>query len=217
MQSRHRPADPVRPRLPALLAAGTVGYALGAAPSARVAARVSGRGRDPSREGTANPGGVNTARLLGPRWGAAVTAADVAKGWLAAFVGRRFAGETGANLAAVAAVVGHCHPPVGRGGKGVATSVGQVLGTFPAHLPVDAVVAAVGTRLPVGPQRAWTAVTVSSLVWVAVSAVAWRRRWPSGIRGVSVGPAVPVGALGTSLVIGARFRAGAGRAAEAGP
>lgn len=168
---------------------------------------------DPARDGTANPGALNTAHLLGPRWAAAVTIADVAKAWLATLVGRRLAGETGANVAGAAAVVGHCHPPVGPGGKGVAASFGQVLGTFPAFAPFDAVIAAAAGRLPWRRHRSRGAVTVSSLVWVAAAVVGWRRGWPSGRRSTPLGGAVVVASAVSSLVIARRFAVGAARVA----
>ncbi|MEM8709300.1 MAG: glycerol-3-phosphate acyltransferase [Actinomycetota bacterium] len=184
--------------------AALAGFLLGNLPSAAIATRLAG-GDDPTEAGTGNPGGMNTAHVLGPRWGAAVGVADIAKGVVAARVGGRLAGPVGANVAATAAVVGHCHP-VGRvGGKGVATSIGQVIGTAPAYLPLDIAAAAVTSKLPVFRHRTRGATVAASAVWVATT-TAWRlRRWPNP-GGPAVTWALPAGALVSSAVIALRFR-----------
>jgi glycerol-3-phosphate acyltransferase PlsY len=137
-----------------------------------------------------------------------VTAADVAKGAAAARFGGRLAGPAGANAAAVAAVVGHCFPPARSGGKGVATSIGQVLGTFPVYLPLDLAVGASTASLPRFRQRTRTAAAVASAVWVTAATVWWRRGLPNP-GGVTPTVALPLGAIATSAVIAVRFAAGA--------
>ncbi len=127
-----------------VLAAGVVGYAAGTFPSADVASRLAGPARDVRGEGSGNPGALNAAAVLGPRWGVAVLIADLAKGAAAGALGRALAGDTGAYLAATAAIAGHIAPVWNgfRGGKGVATSAGACLAVFPAYFPIDAGVAA---------------------------------------------------------------------------
>ncbi|MCQ3808613.1 MAG: glycerol-3-phosphate acyltransferase [Acidimicrobiia bacterium] len=66
---------------------------------------------------------------------------------------RALAGPAGTNLASTAAVGGHCIPLGLTGGKGVATSIGQVIGTFPIYLPLDAAVALATSALPLKPRR----------------------------------------------------------------
>lgn len=193
---------PVRP-----LAAAVAGYVLGAFPSADLAARLAG-GADLRRTGTHNPGAMNAAHVLGRRWGIAVSCADVGKGLGAARLGARIAGPVGANLAATAAVAGHCFPPGRTGGKGVATSVGQVAGTFPAYLPVDIGVGVATLRIPGLRQRTRTATMVASAVWVACATLAWRRGFPNP-GGVEPTAALPAAALASSLVIAGRFATGA--------
>lgn len=105
--------------------AGLVGLGLGNVPSAGIAARMAGGGHDLVTEGTGNPGAMNSSHVLGKRWGAAVSAADIANGAVAA-AGRRIVGSEGASVAVTAAVVGHCHPLGHSGDKGVATSIGHV-------------------------------------------------------------------------------------------
>ncbi len=160
-----------------VVTAATTGYAAGLVPSADVAARLASRGRVDLREhGSGNPGGANALAVLGPRWGSAVMAADIAKGAVASRIGHRLAGDVGQHVAGVAVAVGHCYPvPMGgRGGKGVGCSVGQYLATFPAYLPIDvAVAAAVASGR--WRQRAFAATAASSVVWVAASALWWSR------------------------------------------
>ncbi len=191
-----------------LLAAGLVGLALGNFPSADIAGRLTGR--DLRSEGTGNPGAMNTGHVLGRRWGAAVVAIDVGKGLLAARVGNRMAGPTGANLASTLAVVGHCHP-VGRpGGKGVATSVGQVAGTFPLYLPVDIGVALATASLPISRSRTRTATSAASLTWIGFTTFWWRKRLrnPGGVVPTA---ALPIAAIVSSAVVARRFAAEAER------
>lgn len=121
-----------------LLSAAVGGYLLGTAPSSDVACRLATGGSvDLRSSGSSNPGGMNARRVLGRRVGAAVVAADIAKGVAACGWGRWSGGDLGAHLAGVAAVIGHCYPLWTRfhGGKGVATSFGQCVYTFPAYNP----------------------------------------------------------------------------------
>jgi len=183
------------------------GYALGSIPSADIANRFSRAADDSDLRtvGSHNPGALNAARSLGKGWGAAVFVTDVAKGVAAAAVARRISGSNAANLACTAAVVAHCHPASGRtGGKGVATSIGQVLGTFPRYLPLDAAVAAGAAALPRWTQRTWAGTAVASMVWVASATAAWSRGWSTGIdERAPIG--LPVAAAISSAVIARRF------------
>lgn len=102
-------------------------YFLGAiSPAAVVAAR---RGADLRAAGSGNPGATNVARVLGTRWGVMVGVLDVVKGALPALAGLWLLGRPAAYLVALAAVIGHVTSPFlrGRGGKGVATSLGVLL------------------------------------------------------------------------------------------
>lgn len=189
--------------------AAAIGYAAGLLPSASLAARAASGGQvDLRASGTGNPGGANAAAVLGRRWGYAVMAADIAKGAVACRVGRRIGGDTGQHVAAVSAVVGHCYPVTHgfRGGKGVATSVGQCLMTLPAYVPIDLGVA---TLVAAGPwrQRAFPATMAASATWVAASIVWWRRQLPNAWGG-SVTVAHPVAAAASSAIIATRFLEG---------
>ncbi len=195
-------------------AAIVAGYGLGTFPTAYLAGRLARRGApvDLRSSGSGNPGGLNVAKTLGSRWGAAVTAIDVAKGAAAAEVGRAVAGAAGANLGAAASVVGHCFPvwSRGRGGKGVGTSGGQVLATFPAFFPVDVAVAAAVVKLWPGRYRTIASMVASSSTWVVASVLAWRRAWPTG-RGRATASLPVSAAVGAGVVVG-RMLAGARRA-----
>lgn len=206
MPRRHAPPASPRTNAPRLVAAAAIGYAAGLLPSATLAARAASGGEvDLRQAGSGNPGGANAAAVLGRRWGYAVMAADIAKGAVACRVGRRIGGDTGQHVAAVAAVVGHCYPVTHgfRGGKGVATSVGQCLMTLPAYVPLDLGVA---TLVAAGPwrQRAFPATMAASATWVGASIVWWRHQLPNAWGG-RVTVAHPVAAAASSAIIATRF------------
>lgn len=102
-------------------------YLLGAVSPAAMLARW--RGVDLRASGSGNPGATNVGRALGARWGVLVGALDVVKGALPAAVALAVVDRPAAYLVAAAAVVGHVTSPFlrGRGGKGVATSLGVLL------------------------------------------------------------------------------------------
>ncbi|MDJ0770264.1 MAG: glycerol-3-phosphate acyltransferase [Ilumatobacter sp.] len=190
----------------AVWAAG-LGYLLGTVPTADIVARrVSGGAVDLRASGSGNPGSANAANVLGARAGAEVLAGDVGKGTVACLLGRAAAGPLGAHVAGTSAVVGHCYPVwTGfRGGKGVATSVGQCLATFPAYFPIDAVVAVATAAVPRWKQRAFAATAVSSVCWVAGGLVWWRRGWPN-LWGPRPTASLPLAAAVSSAVIAQRF------------
>lgn len=92
--------------------------------------------------GSKNAGATNTFRILGKKAGWAVLGIDVAKGILAASLPRFLLFETTLSdenflllqlSAAFTAVLGHVFPIFAgfRGGKGVATSLGIVIGIHP--------------------------------------------------------------------------------------
>jgi glycerol-3-phosphate acyltransferase PlsY len=195
-----------------VVAAGGVGYALGAMPGAKLIASRVGAGHDLTAEGTGNPGAMNASHVLGKRWGAAVMAADVSKAAAAGRLGTVLAGDLGAHVAATAAVAGHCYPPGRPGGKGVSTSLGQVIATFPAYLPIDVGVAVGTSALPWFRQRTRVATTTASVAWVGCSFLWWKRKLPNP-GGVTPTAALPIAAAVSSAVIAVRFRADAEKVA----
>jgi acyl phosphate:glycerol-3-phosphate acyltransferase len=118
-----------------LASAAVVGYLVGAVSPATLLARR--RGVDLAAAGSGNPGATNAGRVLGRRVGVLVGLLDVAKGALPA-AGFGLADGRAGMVAGLAAVVGHVTSPYlhGRGGKGVATSAGAVLGSHPVLVPV---------------------------------------------------------------------------------
>lgn len=111
--------------------AAVLGYALGAVNPAAIIARIFHV--DLRQQGSGNPGATNVGRVLGPRWGVLVGALDILKGFIPAFVFGIIGGQTAGEVAGLAAVLGHITSPYlkGRGGKGVATTLGAVLGVQP--------------------------------------------------------------------------------------
>ena len=194
------------PNLIRLLSAAAGGYLLGAVPSADIASQiVTGGATDLRTSGSGNPGGTNARRVLGRRAGIAVTTADVAKGTAACIWGRRRAGDLGAHVAGVAAVAGHCFPVFTRfrGGKGVATSFGQCLYTFPSYALLDIAVATSVARAPYLRRPALVAVFVSSAAWLLASVLWWKRGLPN-LWGPRPTAALPLANAATVLVIGSR-------------
>jgi len=199
--------------MPRVLKAALTGYLLGTIPSADLAAnaaakRSGGAAVDVRTDGSGNPGATNVNRLLGPKYGLMVMAADVAKGAAAGFLGRAQAGAAGAHVGSVAAVVGHCFPVWNgfRGGKGVATSVGQCIATFPAYAPANLAVAAATTTVP-GLRRdraAFTVTLVSSAVWVGGGVWWWVKRRPN-LWGPRPTVLLPIANAASSVVVIYRF------------
>ncbi len=190
-----------------LVRAAAIGYLLGTIPSADIAAKAAmGRSGDLRTAGTGNPGAANAAKVLGAKWGVGVMVVDVAKGAAASAAGRRSAGDVGAHVGGVAAVAGHCWPVwTGfRGGKGVATSVGQCLMTFPAYVPIDMGVALATALSPRWKARAEAATAAASCTWVTSAAIWGWRRWPN-LWGPPASPALPVAAAATSTMVLYRF------------
>jgi glycerol-3-phosphate acyltransferase PlsY len=192
------------------LGAGLGGYLLGTVSSADIAARIASDGRIDVRDyGSRNPGTMNVLYTLGPRYGVAVAGADIAKGALASFVGGRLAGASGAHLAGVGAVAGHCSPVwrgFGGGGKGVATSAGQCLATFPGYAPIDiAIGICAAAYMPPG-RRALTATVATASAWIVASVVWWRYRLPNAW-GPTPSAALPLASVASTALVLSRFAA----------
>ena len=112
----------------ALLLTALLAYLLGAVPFGIVAARLFGLG-DPRAIGSGNIGATNVLRT-GHRGAAALTLiGDAGKGALAVLLARWALAGDAAQLAALAAILGHLFPVWlrFRGGKGVATWLGTLL------------------------------------------------------------------------------------------
>lgn len=94
--------------------------------------------KDPRSFGSGNPGATNVLRS-GNKTAAIITLlGDAAKGWLAVYlsslaIAANYAPEIALALAAIGAFLGHLYPIfIGfKGGKGVATALGVLLGIQP--------------------------------------------------------------------------------------
>ncbi|PIE83740.1 MAG: acyl-phosphate glycerol 3-phosphate acyltransferase [Candidatus Contendobacter odensis] len=107
-----------------------LGYLAGSISTAIIVCRAMGL-PDPRCEGSRNPGATNVLRFGGKKAAAITLAGDFLKGVLPVVLAR-LAGidDTGLALTALAAFLGHLYPVFFdfKGGKGVATAFGAILG-----------------------------------------------------------------------------------------
>lgn len=119
----------------AYLASAAIAYLIGAIPVGLVLGKIL-KGTDIRTSGSGRTGATNVLRALG--WGPAIATllGDIAKGTIAVLVGRLlllgFGGEAtyyGEVIGGLTAVAGHNWPVYigGRGGRGVATTLGAAL------------------------------------------------------------------------------------------
>jgi acyl phosphate:glycerol-3-phosphate acyltransferase len=113
-----------------------LGYLIGSIAFGLLLARAMNLG-DLRTIGSGNIGATNVLRT-GNKTAAALTLVlDGAKGAVAVLLARFFAGEDAAQIAGLAAMIGHCYPVwlKFKGGKGVATFLGVILAlAWPAGL-----------------------------------------------------------------------------------
>jgi glycerol-3-phosphate acyltransferase PlsY len=132
-----------------ILAVAVISYLLGSLPTGFIAGRIAGV--DVRRHGSGNIGATNVLRLLGKRYGYAVFFFDALKGFLAVSLAISFAlhfepmrmySDWFGILAALFCVLGHSFPVwlKFKGGKGVATSAGAMLGLAPIATIIAVVV-----------------------------------------------------------------------------
>jgi glycerol-3-phosphate acyltransferase PlsY len=160
--------------------AAVVGYALGTVNPAVLIARA--KGIDLRVIGSGNPGASNAGRALGRRTGVLVALLDVAKGAAPAAL-FALGDHRWGLVAGLFAVAGHITSPWlrGRGGKGVATAAGAILGSHPLWLlfvlTTWLVVLAVSRWIALASMSAAAACLVTALVaeedrvWAAIIAV----------------------------------------------
>lgn len=113
-----------------IIALGVLGYLLGSVSTAVVVCRALGL-PDPRGEGSGNPGATNVLRIGGRLPAALTLAGDFLKGTIPVLIARAVTGDTSAiALVGLAAFMGHLYPVffAFRGGKGVATGLGVLLG-----------------------------------------------------------------------------------------
>ena len=150
------------------------GYVCGATPFGYLAGRL--KGIDIRQHGSGNIGATNVIRTLGKGIGIPVFILDVIKGWFPAWLAQHWMSDHGASLAlttsagiaaGVASVLGHNFTfwLKGKGGKGIATSAGALLGTAP-------VAAGIGLLAFVIALKICRYVSLSSLIAGAVIPIA---------------------------------------------
>ena len=176
-----------------------VGYLLGSIPFARLFTMRSGI--DLFEVGTGNPGAANVFRKIDKRIGAAVFLADGLKGALPVFIANMMGAPQDIwIIAGAAAVIGHWYPILNRfkGGAGLATGAGVVLGLMPlagitgivagilmiawvkssAHGALTGLIVILLLAIPFGYQ--WPAMVASSMLAAVLFAKAVTRGWKPG-------------------------------------
>ena len=161
----------------ALILAAVVGYLVGAVSPATLLARA--KGVDLRSFGSGNPGASNAGRALGRRTGVLVAVLDVAKGAVPAAAFAAADHDLGL-VAGLAAVLGHVTSPFlrGRGGKGVATAAGAVLGS---HAPWVLVVLAVWVLVLAVSRWIALASICAAVAVLVTSLVLQEDRWWAGV------------------------------------
>jgi acyl phosphate:glycerol-3-phosphate acyltransferase len=110
-----------------------VGYLLGGVPFGVVISKAMGL-PDPRTVGSKNVGFTNVLRVSGKKAGILTLIGDMGKGWVMGFAATQLLqAEWAILLVALAPFLGHLFSPfLGfKGGKGVATALGSVLGVAP--------------------------------------------------------------------------------------
>ena len=110
------------------------GYLLGAIPFGIVVSRAMGL-PDPRTVGSKNVGFTNVLRVSGKQAGILTLIGDMGKGWVTGWAAMHWlTDERVIMLVALSAILGHLFSPFlsFKGGKGVATALGAVLGLSPS-------------------------------------------------------------------------------------
>ncbi len=185
-----------------LLAAAGAGYAAGLLPSAEIVTR----GIDIRSQGSGNPGAANVTNVVGPKAGAIVFGLDMGKAVAAAHIGAVIAGPVGAHVGSTASVLGHCFPATRgwRGGKGIATTFGQMLATFPAYLPVDIALGVAAAKSDYWKQRPVANIAGVCGLWVGLAGL-WARRGLPNLWAPAPTLAMPAAAAVSAAAVISRF------------
>ena len=111
-----------------LILAAIIAYFIGCISPSIMLARA--KGIDIKKEGSGNAGTTNALRVMGKKAGVITLVIDILKGVIAVLLGGLIAGPAGGMCAAVTVFCGHVWPAFYKfkGGKGVATAFGVLLG-----------------------------------------------------------------------------------------
>jgi glycerol-3-phosphate acyltransferase PlsY len=185
-----------------------VAYVLGSIPWGLIIAK--SQGIDIRKHGSGNIGATNVWRVMGKKWGLITFAADMGKGlaavlaarWIAAHWsytvalphGREEVQHLAPDFAGIAAalgcILGHSFPIWLRfkGGKGVATSLGVIIGMMPAAAVIDLVLWAsvFGISGYVSVASMVAAVALPVIV-IGLLAVGWVHGWGNFFFAVAAG------------------------------
>lgn len=126
---------------PMMLGSLLMGYLCGSIPFGLLLTRMAGLG-DLRSIGSGNIGATNVLRTGNKKLAAATLLADALKGTVAVVVARQLLGMEAALIAGLGAFLGHLYPVwlKFKGGKGVATYLGVLLGLAPMIVLVFAAV-----------------------------------------------------------------------------
>jgi glycerol-3-phosphate acyltransferase PlsY len=152
-----------------LVIVAVLGYLLGSIPFGVVITRAMGLG-DLRKIGSGNIGATNVLRTGNKAAAAATLLLDAAKGGAAVLIARAWIGPDAAQVAGLAAFLGHLYPVwLGfRGGKGVATFLGTLLAlAWPAGLAACATWAATAAISRISSLSALVAAALSP-IWLLV-------------------------------------------------
>jgi len=115
-----------------------IAYLIGSIPFGLLIAK--SKGIDIRTQGSGNIGATNVLRVIGKRWGFFTLFLDLLKGFIPAFFFPLLLKQSTdwGVLFGIAAILGHTFPVYlkFKGGKGVATSAGMLLGVAPAAMGV---------------------------------------------------------------------------------
>ncbi len=111
-----------------ILAAAVLAYLLGSISVGVLVSKAYGQ-IDIRKQGSGNIGMTNVMRTLGWVPSFLTFAGDVLKGFLASYLGKLIAGESGMHVSGMMAIIGHNWPLFFsfKGGKGMSTSLGYLL------------------------------------------------------------------------------------------
>lgn len=126
---------------PAVLAVLSLGYLMGSIPFGLLLTRMAGHG-DLRSIGSGNIGATNVLRTGNKKLAATTLLLDALKATIAAVIAQAVFGQNAGLIAGFAAFIGHLFPIwLGfKGGKGVATYIGTLLGVAPLMVLVFAAV-----------------------------------------------------------------------------
>ena len=111
-----------------------MGYLFGSISSAVIVSKMMGL-EDPRTQGSGNPGATNVLRLGGKKAAIITLIGDLLKGLLPVVIAKSITDDPSIlALTAFAAFMGHLYPVFFgfKGGKGVATAIGAIIGLSPA-------------------------------------------------------------------------------------